>query len=306
VAHIPDGFLSPSVLAGTAALSVAALAVAARRSRATLGEREAPLLGAATAFVFAAQMLNFPIGAGTSAHLLGGTLVAVTLGPGSGMLVMFAVVLVQALLFQDGGVAALGANALNIAVLGPGVGWLIFRTGVHLLGPGHRRQLGVAGAAAFLSTATVGAAVALELALSDLVPLGPALVVVGGVHLIVGLAEAGLTMAIFALLGRSRPELLARATALSPAARRWAWAAATGSLAIAVAAAYLASTRPDALQAAAERLGIAGRTAAYLQGPFAGYTAPLGGPWVAAALGVVVVFGLIWGVASLAGARRRL
>ena len=306
MAHIPDGFLSPSVLAGTAAASVAALAVAARRSRATLGEREAPLLGAATAFVFAAQMLNFPIGAGTSAHLLGGTLVAVTLGPGSGMLVMFAVVLVQALLFQDGGVAALGANTLNIAVLGPGVGWLIFRTGVHLLGPGHRRRLGVVGAAAFLSTASVGVAVALELALSDLVPFGPALLVVGSVHLIVGVAEAGLTMAIFALLGRSRPELLARATAPSPAARRWAWAAAAGSLAIAVATAYLASARPDALQAAAARLGIAGPDAAPLQGPFAGYTAPLGGPWVAAALGVVVVFGLIWGVASLAGARRRL
>jgi cobalt/nickel transport system permease protein len=305
VAHIPDGFLSPSVLAGTAAASVAALAVAARRSRATLGEREAPILGAATAFIFAAQMLNFPLGAGTSAHLLGGTLVAVILGPWSAMLVVFAVVLIQALLFQDGGLAALGANTLNLAVLGVGIGWLLFRWGYALAGAGPRRLLAAAGVAAYGSTAAVGGAVALELAWSGLVPAGPALLVVGGSHAIVGLAEAALTVTILAMVARSRPELLAHAVKARPAARRLAWGAALGSLALAVLAAYLGSSRPDALQAAAARLGLGHSPATGFRAPLADYTAPIGGPWVAAAFGVVIVFGLVWGAATLAAARRR-
>ena len=282
MAHIPDGFLSPSVLAGTAAASAAALAVAARRSRATLGEREAPILGAATAFIFAAQTLNFPLGAGTSAHLLGGTLVAVILGPSSAMLVVFAVVLIQALLFQDGGLAALGANTLNLAVLGVGVGWLLFRWGYALAGAGRRSLLAAATVAAYGSTA-----------------------VVGGSHAIVGLAEAALTFTILALVARSRPELLAHAVKARPAARRLAWGAALGSLALAVFAAYLGSARPDALQSAAARLGLGRAPGAGFRAPLADYTAPIGGPWVAAAFGVVIVFGLVWGAATLAAARRR-
>src|SRR3972149_3682421 len=127
MAHIPDGFQMPPVLAGTAVLSAVALTVATRRSRRELGAREVPLAGAATAFVFAAQMFNFPIAAGTSAHLLGGVLVAVLLGPWVAMLVMLSVVLVQALVSQDGGMAALGANVLSLSVLGTGGGWLLYR-----------------------------------------------------------------------------------------------------------------------------------------------------------------------------------
>jgi cobalt/nickel transport system permease protein len=304
VAHIPDGFLSPPVLAGTAAASIAALAVATRRSRATLGEREAPVLGAATAFIFAAQMLNFPLGAGTSAHLLGGTLAAILLGPWSAMLVLFAVVLIQALLFQDGGIAALGANTLNLAVLGPGVGWLVFRWGNALAGPGRRRLLVAAALAAYGSTAVVGGAVAVELAFSGIVPAGPALLVVGGSHAIVGLAEAGLTVMILAGVARSRPELLARAAAPRARTRRLAWGAAVAALTLAILAVYVGSSRPDALEAATARLGLGG-TGGGFDAPLADYTAPIGGPWVAAALGVLVVFALAWGIATLATARRR-
>jgi cobalt/nickel transport system permease protein len=172
MAHIPDGFLSAPVVVGTAATSAAALAVAAHRSQRRLAEREAPLLGALTAFVFAAQMLNFPLGAGTSAHLLGGVLVATLVGPWSGMLVLFAVILVQALLFQDGGIAALGANTLNMAVIGAGGGFLLYRWVLALLGGQPARRAVAAGLAAFGSTAMVGVAVALELAASGIVPLG--------------------------------------------------------------------------------------------------------------------------------------
>jgi cobalt/nickel transport system permease protein len=304
MAHIPDGFLSAPVVIGTATLSAAALTVAARRSRRRLAEREAPLLGALTAFVFAAQMLNFPLGAGTSAHLLGGVLVAALVGPWSGMLVMFGVILIQALLFQDGGIAALGANTLNMAVLGAGGGFVLYRWAVALLGDKGRRRVIAAGLAAFGSTVMVGVAVAVELAASHMVPLRPAVIVVGGAHVLVGLGEAVLTASILALVARSRPDLVTAGAAPSRATRRLAFVTLVVALAVAVTAAYVASSRPDMVAAAAERFGLTGRETRLVSAPLAGYTAPRGGPWVAAVVGVTVLFGLTWVVAR-AVARRR-
>ncbi len=293
MAHIPDGFLSPPVLTGTAAASAAALAVAARRSRSALRERQAPLLGALTAFVFAAQMFNFPLGAGTSAHLLGGVLVAVIAGPWVGMLAIFSILLVQALLFQDGGIAALGANTLNMAVLGAGGGYLVYRGVLLFLGVGARRRLAAAGAAAYVSAALIGLAAALELSLSDVLPLRSALLVVLGGHLIVGFGEAGLTVAILSLATRARPELLAERPVAASAARRWAWVGVAVALVVAVLAGYVASRDPDALQAAAVRLGVR-RASVGVHAPLADYAAPLGGAWVAAVIGVAVVFLVGW------------
>lgn len=302
MAHIPDGFLSAPVVAGTAVLSAASLAVAARRSRRRLAEREAPLLGALTAFVFAAQMLNFPLGAGTSAHLLGGVLVATLVGPWSGMLVMFGVVLIQALLFQDGGIAALGANALNLAVIGAGGGFLLYRWALALLGDGRRAV--AAALAAFGSTVAVGVAVALELSLSGVVPLGPALLIVGGAHLLVGSGEAILTGSIITLVIRARPDLVAAIGPPTRAARVIALVTLGAALALAVGAAYLASSKPDVLAAAAARFGLVGRPTSLVTAPFAGYVAPRGGPWVAAVAGVALLFLLVW-LAARAAARRR-
>ncbi|HET7039602.1 MAG TPA: energy-coupling factor ABC transporter permease, partial [Gemmatimonadales bacterium] len=250
---LPDAVLSPPVLIGTAVLSAAALTAAARRSRSVLGYREAPLHGAATAFIFAAQALNFPLGAGTSAHLFGATLSVVLLGPASAMLVMFAVLLIQALLFQDGGITALGANVLNLAVLAVLVSWALFRW-ISALAVGPRRILIAAGVAGYCSTAAVGVAVALELALSGLVPAGPALALVGGGHAVAGLAEAAITVAILAVVARGRPELLAGAVPSRPAARRLAWAAVVASAVTIAAAVWLSSSQPDVLEAAAQRL----------------------------------------------------
>jgi len=294
MAHIPDGFLSAPVMAGTAVVSVAVLSVAVRRSRRQLEEREAPVLGAATAFVFAAQMLNFPLGAGTSAHLLGGVLIGVILGPWAGMLVMFAVLLVQALLFQDGGIGALGANTLNMAVLGVGGGVLVYRWLLALLGVGQRRRVAAAAVAAFLSTLLVGSAVAAELAISGTVPLVPALVVVGGGHLLMGIGEAVITGAILAVVLRARPELVAGVAEPSRVGRTLARATAIAAVGLAVGAAYLASSRPDALEAALDKLGLGSLETSYLTAPFADYAAPLGGAWLAAILGVVVVFIVAW------------
>ncbi len=304
MAHIPDGFLSAPVIIGTAVASAGTLALAAHRSRRRHEEREALVLGAATAFVFAAQMLNFPLGAGTSAHLLGGVLVGAVVGPWSGMLVMFAVLLVQALLFQDGGISALGANTLNVAVIGVGVGFCVYRWLLALWGDGVRRRVTAASVAAFVSTGLVGVAVAIELALSGTVPFTPAVVAVGGGHLVVGVAEAVLTGAILGMLMRSRPELVT-AAAPSSGMRRWAVGTVVVSAALAVSAAYLASAKPDALEAAASYLGLGASGPVSRSAPFAEYTTPLGGPWFAALIGVVVVFAVIWIVVKLNRAGRR-
>jgi cobalt/nickel transport system permease protein len=299
MAHIPDGFLSAPVLAGAAVLSAGALALAARRSRHQLGDRQAPLLGAATAFVFAAQMLDFPLGAGSSAHLLGGVLVAVLVGPWSAMLVLFSVVLVQALLFQDGGIAALGANALNLAVIGAGGGWLVYRWATLLLGDGRRRRLAAAGVAGFVSALATGVAAGLQLGLSGMVPVRTGVLVVGGAHVLVGAAEAVLTVGILAMVLRARPELaLTEPPASTP--RRVAAVAGTAG-AVALAAATFGSGLPDALESAVARLGLPGG-APLIGAPMPDYASPLGGAWVAGLTGVAVVFALGWLVFRAAAA----
>src|SRR5680860_1201880 len=116
--HIPDGFIDTTTAAATGAVSLGALAYAVRRTDRDLGERTVPLLGVTGAFVFAAQMLNFPVAAGTSGHLLGAMLAAVLLGPWAAVIVMSVVLVVQALAMADGGITALGANILNVAILG--------------------------------------------------------------------------------------------------------------------------------------------------------------------------------------------
>lgn len=287
MAHIPDGFLSPPVLAGTAAASAAVLAVAARRSRRELGDREVPLAGAATAFVFAAQMLNFPVAAGTSAHVLGGVLVAVLLGPWIGMLVMLSVVLVQALVFQDGGMAALGANVLNLSVLGTGGGWLLYRGIVAPTSGSLRARVAAAALAAWGSALLIGVAVAAELALSGAVRWVPALTVVGGVHVVVGLGEGAITAAVLAPLLRARPELARAGDLPATAVGRWVAAASAAAMVVAVGAALFASSRPDALQMAADRFGL--QAAA----PSWSLLGASGGPAVAV-LGVVVAFAAAW------------
>src|ERR1700683_1131675 len=116
--HIPDGFLSPPVWGAFDALAIPVVAVVARRAQRDTDDRRIPLMGVMGAFVFAAQMINFPVGPGTSGHLVGGTLLAIALGPAAAAIVMTAIVSIQALVFQDGGIMALGANVFNMAIAG--------------------------------------------------------------------------------------------------------------------------------------------------------------------------------------------
>ena len=125
--HIPDGFLSFVVSMICWVITAITISVAVSRTNKSLGERQVPLMGVMAAFIFAAQMINFPVAGGTSGHLLGGALAAITLGPWAGMLVMTAVIAVQGLLFQDGGLLVMGANILNMGLLTAAIGYGLYR-----------------------------------------------------------------------------------------------------------------------------------------------------------------------------------
>src|SRR5450432_4349098 len=137
--HIPDGFLSTPVWTTLDALAVPVVVLTVRRAQRGFEESKVPLLGGMGAFVFAAQMINFPVGIGTSGHLIGGALLACTLGPAAASVVMIAILAIQALVFQDGGILALGANVMNMAVLGEFAGYLPY----HLWGRGRGRRAAI-------------------------------------------------------------------------------------------------------------------------------------------------------------------
>jgi len=203
--HIPDGFLDPRTLAGTAVMGAGAVGYATSRLKRELDEGRIPVLAAMSAFVFAAQMVNFPIAGGTSGHLLGGALLAILFGPWAACLSLTAVLIIQALVFGDGGITALGANVLNMAVLGTLAGYLTYR----LLG---RRPTGFRPAAAFVaswvSVVVAAVAAALELALAGAIPLWVALPAMASWHTLIGLGEGIITTAVLAYLARVRPSLL--------------------------------------------------------------------------------------------------
>lgn len=204
--HIPYGLLSPSVSVATAALAAPAVGWSLWRVRRQRQERAVPLIGVLGAYIFAAQMLNFPVAAGTSGHLLGAALAVFTLGPAAAMLVMATVVTVQAVLFQDGAVTALGANLLNMAVIGVLVPWLFFEAWRRLL----RGRLALAGMtlAALASIVAAAAACAVEVAASRIYPLPAVLGAMAGVHTLIGAAEAVITAAILKFLQAVRPDLV--------------------------------------------------------------------------------------------------
>src|SRR5687768_13554314 len=174
VLHIPDGFLSTPVALVGWVLAVVLIAIALRQTRDQLGERQVPVLGVLAAFIFAAQAINFPVAGGTSGHLLGGTLAAVILGPWAAVLVMTAVISVQALLFQDGGLLVLGFNIINMGVLTAFTGHLVYQLLKRVLGQGRRSLLAAGAVGAWISVMLGALAAAVELAVSGTSPLGVA------------------------------------------------------------------------------------------------------------------------------------
>jgi cobalt/nickel transport system permease protein len=215
--HIPDGYLDPQVAAATGTVAVVAVGFGLRRAEDALDERRVPLVGVTAAFIFAAQMLNFPVAGGTSGHVLGAALAATLLGPWLGCLVLAVVLGLQAFLFADGGITALGANAVNMGVIGAlGVGALMCAAPPSLPA-GRTALLAVAGVGAWLAVMLGAAAASFELAASGTVPLGTVLPAMLGVHALIGVGEAVVTVAAVGAVLSSRPDLIAGPSAGPPA-----------------------------------------------------------------------------------------
>ena len=207
--HIPDGFLSGPVLVVVWTISLGFLAIALKQVQNQFQERLVPLMGVCAAFIFAAQMINFPIPGGTSGHLLGGTLAGILLGPWAGSLVLSVVFIVQALFFHDGGILALGANILNIGVVATFGSYYLYK--FLRLWFGRNRWQGMAWAtaiAAWVSVMMAALLTAVELALSGTVPWVMGLMALLGWHSLIGIGESLITLFAVQYIWRSRPELL--------------------------------------------------------------------------------------------------
>lgn len=205
--HIPDGFLSNRLAISLDVVSAATVFYAARRARVDTSGKMIPTMGVLAAFVFAAQLLNFPVLGGTSGHLVGGALLAVLLGPMCALLTMATVILAQAFFMQDGGLIALGANIFNIGAVTVFSGYVVFEVlgGVQNAG----KRLAVAGfLAGWLSLVLSSACAAFELALSGTIALRVGLPAMTGYHAIIGVAEGGFTAGILSFLARVRPDLV--------------------------------------------------------------------------------------------------
>jgi cobalt/nickel transport system permease protein len=303
--HVPDGFLDAPTLAATAGLATAGLGLALREVRRNLPPRRVPLIGLAAAFVFAAQMLNFPVAAGTSGHLIGAALAAVLLGPAAAIVAMTAVLLLQALMFADGGVTALGANVLNLAVIAPLAAYGVYRAVRSIAGDGPQATLLATGFAAWCSAMAAALACAAQLAVSGVVAWGTVLAAMGSVHMVIGLGEAVITMLIVAVVMRARPELVTSAVpAVQRTYRRTVAVGAALAIGLMVLVAPFASSLPDGLEHVAERFGFARLAEASPPAPLPDYTlVPLAeaSPWLATvlagALGALVAFVVAWFVA---------
>ncbi|MFD0154246.1 energy-coupling factor ABC transporter permease [Streptomyces sp. NPDC127132] len=215
--HVPDGFINAPVSAVAGVVAAGAVAVSLRGARRELDERTAPLAGLVAAFIFAVQMLNFPVAAGTSGHLLGGALAAILVGPWTGVLCIAVVLLMQGILFADGGLTALGVNITVMGVVTVVVAYALFR-GLVLVLPRTRRSVTVASfVAALVSVPAAAAAFTLVYAIGGTtdVPLSKVLTAMVGVHVLIGIGEAVITMLTVGAVVAVRPDLVYGARGLT-------------------------------------------------------------------------------------------
>ncbi len=292
--HIPDGFLSLiiSIICWIITASVVGLAIS--KTNKALGEKQIPLMGVMAAFIFAAQMINFPVAGGTSGHLLGGAMAAIVLGPWAGMLVMTSVIAVQGLLFQDGGLVVMGANILNMGLVTAAVGYGLYRS---TAGQSKAVKLGVAGVAAWLSVMTGALLTSLQLWLSGTSDLQIVIPAMLGVHALIGLGEALITVSALAFIMQTRPDLLGEGSESAKGSRNWVFVG--GLIAVLVVLfSPLASADPDGLERVATDVGFinAGQSAPYSIIP--DYTLPFLGETaistiLAGVIGVIVVGAVI-------------
>ena len=289
--HIPDGFVSVPVAAVTSLASAAALFVAFERSQTAFGIRRAPILGLTTAFIFAAQMVNFPVAGGTSGHLLGGALAAIILGsPWAGMLCIATVL-----------ITALGANIFNMGVIGVWVAWGLTQTLQRLFG-GSQRLLPLAGGiAAGVSVVVAAIACAIELALSGTAPANLVLPTMTGIHILIGVGEGAITGGVLNYLSTTRPDLL---PGEEQKIRGWL-VPVVSILLISGVLSLCASAWPDGLEKVAENLGfidLAENVRVIVPTPLADYNIQgLGkiGTSITGLVGATACFAVAFGIAKI-------
>ena len=334
--HVPDGFLDVPASIATGVVAAGAVGWSLRRANREVRESGPALAGLTAAFIFAVQMVNFPIGAGTSGHLLGGALAAALVGPWTGVLCMTVVLLVQALLFADGGLTALGTNIIDMGLATVLVGFVVTTVLLRVL-PRRTSMVGpAAGVAAFASVPVAAAVFTVLYALGGAVaiPLGTLATAMIGWHLLIGVGEGLITAAVVGAVVATRPDLVHVARHLRPelvlvdadgnptgtvaadqpvpvrAGRRPLAVGLVVTVVVAGVVSFFASAHPDGLEFVAERLGIAEHAteSATAASPLAGYgfhgitnNAVAGG--LAGLIGVAVVLGLLVAVTALV--RRR-
>jgi len=207
--HIPDGFLAINTLIPTWVVSIAGIGYSLRKTSQLLKDKMVPLMGVMSAFIFAAQMLNFPVIGGTSGHLLGGVLAAVLLGPYPAVIVISVVLTAQCFIFQDGGLTALGANIFNMAIVGAMGGYLIYSL-IHKLIKNKTGMMIGTALASWFSVVVASSVCAIELAISGTSPLSVALPAMAGIHALIGIGEAIITCLVVSFVLGVRPDLIYR------------------------------------------------------------------------------------------------
>lgn len=300
--HIPDGFLSVPVALIGWLLAILFIGLALRQTREKFDERQIPLMGVMAAFIFAAQAINFPVLGGTSGHLLGGALATIVLGPWAAVLVMAAVIGLQGLLFQDGGLLVMGWNITNMGVLTVFVAAAVYRLVRGRLA-NDRTGLIIGGAAgAWLSVMAAALATSLELAASGTSPLNIVLPAMLAVHAAIGTGEAIITVGALLLIYSTRPDLL-RQGALSTDQKSLTGVAVGLLIALTVALfSFTASGDPDGLERVAEDQGFLQTALDPLYSLLPDYTIPfLGNETVSGIVAVVVGTLVVFGLALIIG-----
>lgn len=319
---MPDGYMNLATAVGGAAVAAGGIWASLRETGKRLAEKQIPMAGLTAAFVFAVQMLNFPVAAGTSGHLLGGALAAILLGPWVGALVVTVVVVVQALLFADGGVVVLGLNVLNMAIVTSLVGWLAFRSLMRLLPKTTGGAIAATMFSGFLGVLASSFAFVIEYSIGGQggASLSTVFAAMTGVHALIGIGEGLISAVAVGAVLAVRPDLVTatahlglRRTATAPGGRVVTSFVAVG-LAVALALVFfvapIASGDPDGLERVAIDQGFSGEAVDHPIGtPLADYgvsgiNSDRLGTMLAGAIGVVVVFALGLGLVSVLRRRR--
>ncbi len=208
--HIPDGFINGATSAGFGIAAAGGLGAAVKQTGRYLSERQVPLAGLVAAFVFAAQMVNFPVVSGMSGHLLGAVLAAVLVGPWAGFVILSVVLIVQGVFFADGGLSALGLNIVNIGLIGAVAGYWIYRVLLRLLPKTHRGIVVAGGIAAGISVplAAMGFVAQYAIGGASTVSVSAIFTAMLGTHLLIGIGEGIITALVLGAVVASRPDLV--------------------------------------------------------------------------------------------------